>query len=338
MTDKPPILDHTVTLSDLNRCRVLQVLDRHELTVSELCQVLSLPQSTVSRHLKVLAEGGWVRSRREGTSHLYQIANGTLAEEAAELWRLVRSQTSETAASRRDRTRLSGVLAARRGRSQEFFSATAGEWDALRGELFGRRFDLMALAGLLEAEWVVGDLGCGTGQLAAALSPFVGEVVAVDGSAAMLEAARERLGAFDNVRLLAGELEDLPIGDRELDAATLVLALHHASEPERVLAEACRALKGGGRLLVVDLLPHDREELRRQMGHIWLGFSPQQIGPWLEKSGLEDGRVVALPVEAEARGPALFVATARRPAESAIPVRARRSTAKSSTKSTTKES
>lgn len=313
MNAKPPILDHTVTLSDLNRCRVLQVLDRHELTVSELCQVLRLPQSTVSRHLKVLGEGGWVRSRREGTSHLYQIANGTLEAAAAELWQLVRAQTSEIAASQKDRARLAGVLAARRGRSQEFFSSTAGEWDALRSELFGSRFDLMALAGLLDPQWVVGDLGCGTGQLSAALAPFVGEVVAVDGSAAMLEAARERLADCGNVRFLDGELEGLPIRDGELDAATLVLALHHASEPQLVLGEARRVLKAGGRLLVVDMLPHDREEFRLRMGHIRLGFSPEQIERWLAASGLEDARVVPLPVEAEAEGPPLFVATARRP-------------------------
>jgi len=313
MNGRPAILDHAATLTDVTRCRVLQVLDRHELTVSELCQVLQLPQSTVSRHLKVLADGGWVRSRREGTSHLYQMANGTLAEPAAALWRLVRAQTAEIAASRQDRARLDSVLAARRRRSQEFFSSTAGRWDALRDELFGPRFDLLALVGLCDPGWVVGDLGCGTGRLSAALAPFVREVVAVDGSAAMLDAARERLSGHANVRLLAGELEELPIADAELDAATLVLALHHASEPPRVFAQARRALAPGGRLLVVDMLPHDRDELREQMGHIWLGFAPAQVERDLAKAGFAGARVVPLAAEAEAKGPALFAATARRP-------------------------
>lgn len=315
MSSKPAILDHAASLSDVTRCRVLQVLDRHELTVSELCQVLQLPQSTVSRHLKVLAGGGWVRSRREGTSHLYQMANGTLDEVAAELWRLVRGQTSEIAASRQDLARLASVLAARRGRSQEFFASTAGRWDTLRDELFGPRFDLLALAGLLDPAWTIGDLGCGTGRLAAAFAPFVARVIAVDGSPAMLEAARERLSDCANVSFSEGELEDLPLADAELDAATLVLALHHASDPERVLAEARRVLKPGGRLLVVDMLPHDREELRAQMGHIWLGFSASQIERFLAKAGLAGGRVRPLPADPEARGPTLFAATARRPTD-----------------------
>lgn len=316
MNNRPAILDHAATLSDVTRCRVLQVLDGHELTVSELCQVLQMPQSTVSRHLKVLADGGWVRARRDGTCHLYQMTNGALAEPAAELWRLVRRQTAEIAASRQDRARLTSVLAARRSRSQEFFSSTAGRWDALRDELFGSRFDLRALVGLCDPDWVVGDLGCGTGRLTAALAPFVREVVAVDGSSAMLEAARERLSDRDNVRFLAGELEELPLGDAELDAATLVLALHHASEPARVLAEARRVLKPGGRLLVVDMLPHDREELRRDMGHIWLGFAPEQIERYLEKTRFTDRRVVPLAADPEAKGPALFAASGRKPSDS----------------------
>ena len=110
MNVKPPILDHAATLADVTRCRVLQVLERHELTVSELCQILQLPQSTVSRHLKVLADGGWLSSHREGTSNLYRMANGNLDEAAAELWQLVRRETSETALpSRRSWARSSSV-------------------------------------------------------------------------------------------------------------------------------------------------------------------------------------------------------------------------------------
>ncbi len=310
MNSKPPILDHAATLADVTRCRVLQLLERQELTVSELCQVLQLPQSTVSRHLKVLADGAWVRSRREGTSHLYQMA-GTNGDGAAELWQLVRRQTAEIAVSRQDGARLESVLAARRSRSQEFFSSTAGQWDLLRDELFGQRFDLAALVGLCDPRWVVGDLGCGTGRLSAALAPFVREVIAVDGSAAMLEAARERLREPSNVRFRDGELEALPIADDELDAATLVLALHHASEPERVLAEARRVLKPEGRLLVVDMLPHDREDFRRQMGHIWLGFATEQIEQYLDAAGFAQGRVQPLAADPQAKGPTLFVATAR---------------------------
>src|SRR6185295_18000203 len=134
-------------------------------------------------------------------------------------------------AAGQEQRRLQAALAARRTKSQEFFSSSAGQWDRLRDELFGDRFHLSALAAFAQGAWAVGDLGCGTGQLSAALAPFVARVVAVDGSAAMLQAARRRLHELDNVDVRRGELESLPIEDARLDAATLMLVLHHVPEP-----------------------------------------------------------------------------------------------------------
>jgi ArsR family transcriptional regulator len=183
----------------------------------------------------------------------------------------------------------------------------------LREELFGSRFHLEALAGLLDATWIVGDLGCGTGQLAAALAPFVVGVIGVDGSPAMLHAAQDRVQDFENVELRRGELEALPIDDGRLDAATMMLALHHVPEPARALAEAARALSGGGRLLLVDMLPHDREAYRQQMGHVWLGFSEEETRRMLSGAGFAQIRIVPLPPDPRAKGPGLFVAAARKP-------------------------
>ena len=117
MTTRPAILDHAAQLAEPIRCRLLQLLDRHELTVSELCSVLQLPQSTVSRHLKVLGDGGWLAARRDGTSNLYRRdhqLNGT----ASQLWGLIRGEVSGTADSRQDRRRLEAVLRDRRARSK----------------------------------------------------------------------------------------------------------------------------------------------------------------------------------------------------------------------------
>ena len=310
MGPRSTILDHAAVLSEATRCRILQLLDRQELTVSELVSVLQLPQSTASRHLKVLADGGWVRSRRDGTSHLYQLAADSLDEAAGSLWELIREQTAETAVSRQDSRRLESVLRARRSRSETFFTETASEWDRLRDELFGRRFDLQALLALLDRRWVVGDLGCGTGRTSEALAPHVGRVHAVDGSAAMLEAARRRLEPLANVAFHQGELEQVPLEDGALDAAVLFLALHHTPDPARVLAEARRVSKTGGRLLIVDMLPHDRDDYRRKMGHVWLGFSEGKIRGALAEAGFKNASFRPLPADPDAKGPALFVATA----------------------------
>jgi len=307
------IHDHLASLADTTRSRLLLLLDRHELTVSELCAILQLPQSTVSRHLKALADAGWIGARAEGTSNLYTLSREALDPAARRLWLLVREQVAPTPAAAQDQRRLQTALAARRTKSQEFFASSAGQWDRLRDELFGDRFHLAALAAFAKPDWTVGDLGCGTGRGSEALAPFVSRVIAVDASAAMLQAARKRLQEFDNVELRRGDLEALPIDDAQLDAATLMLVLHHVTEPARALAEVARVLKPGGLLIVVDMLPHDREHYRQQMGHVWMGFSAEQIGKLLASSGFEQTRLVPLPAEAKIKGPGLFVATSTKP-------------------------
>lgn len=311
-TDAPEVFEQLTALADPTRGRLLLALEPRELTVTELATALQLPQSTVSRHLKTLGDGGWVAARADGTSRFYRMESAALEPAARRLWAAVRESVAAQAIATHDAARLRAVLAKRRTASEAFFSSAAGRWDALRSELFGARTELVALPGLIDDRMTVGDLGCGTGAVTEALAPFVERVIGVDGSRAMLAAARRRLGDHQNVELRAGELEALPITDGELGAALLVLTLHHVPEPGAALAEAARALVPGGRLVVVDMLPHDREAYRREMGHVWLGFSEKQMGGWLTDAGFDGARFITLPADPEAKGPALFAATARR--------------------------
>ena len=139
------ILDHMAALADPIRCRMLLPLERHELTVSEICSVLQLPQSTVSRHLKTLADDGWVASRRDGTSRFYGMVLEDLDPGAQRLWPLIREQVSANNGADHDERRLKSVLTRRRSKSEEFFASASGQWDHLRSELFGDRFHLHAL-------------------------------------------------------------------------------------------------------------------------------------------------------------------------------------------------
>lgn len=304
------IVTRLQTLADPTRNRLLLVLERHELTVGELCEALQLPQSTVSRHLKVLADDGWVTSRADGASRLYRMTLADLDPGARRLWQVVREQVESQPSAARDADRLRSVLAERRSRSEEFFASAAGQWDRMRVELFGGRTELLPLLGLLDPSWTVADLGCGTGQLSQQLAPFVERVVAVDASAAMLRTARSRLGNLGNVEIRRGELESLPIDDRSIDAGLLVLVLPYVTEPIQVIAEAARALKPGGRLLVTDLMPHEKSEYRQTLGHQWQGFGENQVLEWFKTAGLSAGRYRALPPEASAKGPQLFGASA----------------------------
>ena len=263
-----PIFDRLTALADPIRARLLLVLERHELTVSELRAALQLPQSTVSRHLRALGDAGWVASREDGTSNRYRMSTRELDAPARKLWQSVREEVGGMATAARDAERVRSVMAARHSTSQQFFASSAAQWDKLRAELFGSRTELLALLGLLDPRWIVGDLGCGTGQLSEAMAPFVKRVIAVDESPAMLRASRARLSAHANVDVREGTLETLPIEGGELDAAILSLVLHYVADPALALAGIYRALKKEARVLIVDMMPHDRAEYRQTMGHV----------------------------------------------------------------------
>ncbi len=299
------------SLADTTRGRLLLLLEQHEVTVGELCEALALPQSTVSRHLKLLADEGWVALRPDGASRLYRMVV-ELDPSARQLWQVVREQVGDAPAARRDRERLRGVLAGRRARSDEFFRTAAGSWDRLRTDLFGARTELLPLLGLLEPEWTVGDLGCGTGQLTQLLAGSVRQIIAVDASEAMLQSARVRLNGLANVEVRQGELERLPIESGQLDLGFLVLVLPYLPDPRAALADAARVIKPGGRLLVADLMPHEHDDYRQTMGHLWQGFAEDQVRAWMGEAGLGEVRYRPAPLEPGAKGPMLFAAVGRR--------------------------
>ena len=298
-------------LGDLARGRLLLLLEQGEFTVSELVQVSQLPQSTVSRHLKILADDKWVTSRASGTSRFYRMAV-TLDPAALELWRLVRPDVAAAGVVVVDDERARAVLLERRGRSREFFSGVARRWDSVRKELFGSDSEMFPLFGLLDSTATLGDLGAGTGHFTARVAPFVGRVIAVDASEEMLEAAHDRLEGASNVDLRCGNLEDLPIASGELDVAVLLLVLHYVVEPGAVLKEVARTLKPGGRLVIVDMRRHSREGYQEEMGHVWPGFDEADLGLWHGDAGLADFAYRPLPARPEASGPLLFVTSATR--------------------------
>jgi ubiquinone/menaquinone biosynthesis C-methylase UbiE len=303
-----PVFDRLTALADPIRARLLLVLERHELTVSELRAALQLPQSTVSRHLRALADAGWVASREDGTSNRYRMAARELDAGARRLWQSVRDEVGAMATAARDAERVRSVMAARHSTSQRFFASSAAQWDKLRAELFGARTELFALLGLLDARWTVGDLGCGTGQLAEAMAPFVKRVIAVDESPAMLRASRARLASRPNVEVREGTIESLPVDGGELDVAILSLVLQYVTEPALALAGIHRALAKPARVLIVDMMPHDRADYRQTMGHVWLGFGEEQLARWSDEAGFKSCRFAALPAPVHSKGPTLFSA------------------------------
>lgn len=293
-------------LADPVRARMLALLEVDELTVGELTRILSLPQPTVSRHLKALLQAEWLSRRTVGTAAYLRLAAHDATRQ--DLWRLVREDPASAPDRAADRDRMARALAERQADASTFFGRVAAGWDALRDQLFGRRFLGPALAALLPRGWTIVDLGCGTGEVLTHLAPAVTRVIGVDREPGMLEVARERLAAHAHVEILQGALEAVPLPDASADAALLVLVLHHLPEPAAALAEARRILVGGGRLVVVDMLPHTTTAWRT-FGHLHQGFSRDDLERLATAAGLDLASWHPLPADPDAQGPLLFVAT-----------------------------
>lgn len=315
MKDAPTPIDNLMGwmqgLSDPTRLRLLRLLETQELGVVELCDILQLPQSTVSRHLKVLTDLGLTRSRRQGTNHLYRLTVIESDPTARQLWELSRKQTEGWPAVRQDELRLANVLSQRSSARQTFFSTSAGEWDKIRAELYGTSFSTRAMLSLIDPNLIVADLGCGTGMIAADLAPVVKQVIGIDSNDTMLHTARLRTREFDNVTLTQSDLETLPLQDESCDAALMILVLTYADNPQKVLAEMRRILKPNGKAIIVDLLSHDREDFRVQYGQSRRGFDSADFESLLKETGFATVTTSPLPAQSAVKGPALFLSVAQ---------------------------
>ena len=306
-------------LSETTRQRLLLVLLHHELSVSEVVQVLGQPQSTISRHLKVLRDAELIVDRRDGTNVLYAAAapsrNGddpTLRDRVQE-WMDSQRLPGQLA------HRLKMVLRDRQRRSESFFSSMAHRWDQLRTEHFGGQFHLEALTALLPGEWTVADVGAGTGFLLPVLSRSFRRVIAVEMVPEMISVARARadLEVADNISFGQGSLEGLPIQDGAVDLALAVLVLHHVPSPPAALAELGRIIRVGGYVLIVEQGAHTLSEFYEQMQDRWWGFEPVELAGQVSVAGFEDVRHRPLPGRADPpaagpQAPDLFVLRARK--------------------------
>jgi len=271
-------------LADPVRLRVVRALMRVELSVAELVEVLGLPQSTVSRHLKPLRENELVDARRDGTSVYYR--RGVAFNDPA-FAGLMEQKLAELEMAEADAQAVRTVVDRRRQRSKAFFEEIAGEYGALTEPGGG----WPALAAGLAAGFAgkeVADLGAGEGAISIMLAPFVSRVTAVDQSPRMLDLVRDRAGeqgVTDTVTTAEGDLEALPLADASQDACFLSQALHHAARPAEAVKEAARVLRPGGQLVLLDLEEHSHDWMREQWADQWLGFELNELKEWLTEAG-----------------------------------------------------
>jgi len=275
-------------LGDATRLRLLRVLMQDRFNVTELTGILGIAQSGVSRHLGLLKDAGLVAEERGAGYVYYRIAERAHADRPG-LWSLLSSHFDagkDDQTVKEDDARLQEVL---RLRKENF--ETHGD---ARQLVPGRSWAAWARAlGHLLPPLDVADIGCGDGYLTLEAARWARSVVGIDRSDAVLERAKELAERrhVSNVTWKKGDLARLPLADVSIDVALLSQALHHASEPERALAEAVRVLRPGGRLLVLDLREHDQGWVRGRFGDRHLGFAPGALEQLLSDAGLTGVRV-----------------------------------------------
>ena len=279
------------------RLRLLALCAENELTVTELTTILGQSQPRVSRHLKLLCEGGLLERFREGNWVFYRLARG--GKDVAR--RLVELVSPSDPTVLRDRVRLAEIERERERAAAAYFASNAHRWAAIRSlhvpepevEAALRHFvDGAGIADLL-------DIGTGTGRMLELFGPQVEHAVGLDSSRDMLAVARVNLerAQLRNCTVRHGDMYALPFAVPSFDLVILHQVLHFAERPAEAVAEAARVLRPGGRLVIVDFAPHALEALREQHAHRRLGFADDEVRGWIAASGLAPAPALHLPGE-----------------------------------------
>jgi ubiquinone/menaquinone biosynthesis C-methylase UbiE len=276
-------------LADETRLRLVHLSLHYELNVNEIVAILRMGQSRISRHLKILTDYQLLTSRRDGLWTFYSAAS---EGEGYNFIQSIKYLFGTNTIFTEDLAEANRVLEKRRIEETRFFDSIAEDWEKLKKEIIGEaNLNSMILEAVPLSDTIV-DMGCGIGDLLAALREKSGRAIGVDKSPKMLAEAKRRFATDGkNVDLRIGELEHLPLGDGEADLAVINMVLHHVLDPMKTFREAYRVLKKGNTFIIVDLLNHHVERMRERYGDRWLGFSIADIKKWLDKSGFITGKV-----------------------------------------------
>jgi len=281
--------------ADPNRLRLLLLLEQEELSVAEMQEVLAKGQSQISTNLAQLKQAGLVDDRRTGKNAFYRLTA------PAELMELLRKAAAEIPEAAEDRQALRLALRKRQDQMRRYFDELAGKFG--RQYVPGRSWKGVAEALLkLMPPMVIADLGAGEGTISQLMAERAKKVIAVDNSEKMVEFGAElaRKHGIANMEYRLGDLEDVPIRSGTVDLAFLSQALHHASHPERAVAEARRILRNGGRIAVLDLNRHHFEEAREMYADLWLGFTELELERYLKGAGFKNVETAVVYREPEA--------------------------------------
>jgi len=296
----PSIIKSLKVVADPNRLRILLLLKGEELSVAELQEILAMGQSTISTHLSQLKQAELVEDRRTGKSNFYRLAIADDSSTDSVLLRLLSQAETEIPEAAHDQAAMRRVLRKRKDKMRAFFDSVAGRLG--KDYVPGKSWKSLAEALLrLMPPLVVADLGAGEGASALLLAQRAKKVIAVDSSARMIEVGREQAQrhGVKNIDYRLGDMEEIPIGDGEVDLVFFSQSLHHALHPELALAEAARILVPGGRIVILDLVRHRFEQARELYADEWLGFSEADLESMLQTAGFVNVETTVVDKEPE---------------------------------------
>src|SRR3954447_24218087 len=283
------MVDTLKAAAESSRLRILALLSRGDLTVSDLTEILSQSQPRVSRHLKLLLEAGLIGRYQEGSWAFFRLSDTDSARDF--VMGLVSGIRGADPQVERDLERLASVKRKRQDRAAEYFSENAASWDHIRSlHVPDRAVEaaLLKLVGKRPFQSML-DLGTGTGRLLEIFSPLYRRGVGIDMSREMLTVARANLdkAGIANAQVRQGDIFAPPVERDAFDLVTIHQVLHYLDDPARAIREAARLLRPSGRLVIVDFAPHSLEFLRADHAHVRLGFSDRQISEWFAEAGLD---------------------------------------------------
>lgn len=278
-------------IGEETRLRIMALLMRGELTVSEITQILGQSQPRVSRHLKILTDAGLVDKFREGSWMFYRVTAPAGDAADAILGAVEALNASADRVVARDGDRFEQSRQARAAAAAEYFETNAAEWDTVRGlqiEEAAVENRMRALVANDKVDFFV-DLGTGTGRMLTVFADAFESGIGFDLSREMLAVARANLdrAGVANAQVRHGDLFSLPVETATADVVCIHHVLHFLAEPGLAVREAARLLKPGGRLIISDFAPHQLEFLRVEHAHRRLGFPDEEVEAWCAASGLD---------------------------------------------------
>jgi ArsR family transcriptional regulator len=287
-------------LSDATRLRIVDLLEKDELSVHEIQEITRMRQSRISTHLGLLQGAGLVQSRRDGKRTFYRL-NRNADGSADDFFKLALKGARELPDRSSDQINLKRILGRRRQQAQVYFNQVAGRF----GRVYGPGRSWQGFGHLLLRilpPVVVADLGSGEGLLSELLARRCKKVIAVDNSEKIVAfgSAKAKKNGLRNLEFRLGNLQDPPIEPDSVDIVILSQALHHAEDPATAISASYRLLRDNGQILILDLLEHSFAKAHESYGDRWLGFAESDLHRWLEDAGFKKIEISVVAREEEA--------------------------------------